>query len=68
MIVKHQSDYVARRRGKYPPVGDQLDMLFKGYKQLIESGAQLPPAHLEWVEVITSVKTNFPKPTDGTGS
>lgn len=62
MKIDHTSDYHPRRVESYPPIGDQLDLLYKGFKELADRGTVLPQAHAQWVEIISSVKANFPKP------
>lgn len=59
----HQATaYQADRRSAYPPVGDQLDALAKGFAALRESGAMLPSDTLAWLDAVTAVKETHPKP------
>lgn len=56
-VVKVQT-YVERRRAAYPPIGDQLDALWKGL-------SELPPVSPEvqaMLNTIQAVKTANPKP------
>jgi hypothetical protein len=43
-------DYYAKRRAEYPPIGDQLDALWKGDE-----------AQADMFDRIAAVKTKYPK-------
>lgn len=49
MKIVHKSNYVDKRRVAYPPVEEQLDMIFHGG---IEA----------WKKEIEKIKATFPKP------
>ena len=54
-------NHVPRRAIAYPSIQDQLDMLFKGFKQMQDSGQVIPPAIAEWIQQLEQVKRTFPK-------
>ena len=51
-----QFGYREPRRGEYPPVEDQLDMLYHAM-----ANREIPKAK-EWFRAITEVKRKYPKP------
>ena len=52
-----QSDYVEQRRNAYPPIGDQLDMLWHS----IDKDPQLKSKYFDFYEAIKAVKVKYPK-------
>lgn len=50
------------RAAAYPALGDQLDAAMKGFRALLDAGATLPAATVEWVEACEAVKAAHPKP------
>lgn len=54
--------YTDLRAAAYPPVGDQLDALVKGFRSLIDAGTALPQETVEWVRACEAVKAAHPKP------
>ena len=52
-----QSDYVEQRRNAYPPIGDQLDMLW----HTIDKDITLQKRYFEFYQAIQSVKVKYPK-------
>lgn len=49
-----ESSYKDKRRSNYPPIQEQLDMLYHDIKNnSLESG--------EWIKQISSIKSNYPK-------
>ena len=52
-----QSDYVEQRRNAYPPIGDQLDMLWHS----IDQNAELKQKYFNFYEAIKQVKVKYPK-------
>lgn len=54
--------YSDLRAAAYPALGDQLDAAMKGFRALIDAGATLPAATVEWVEACEAVKAAHPKP------
>lgn len=55
-VELEKTAYVQARIASYPPIGEQLDMLFKA----MESG-EIPKA-AEWFNTIKGVKAANPKP------
>ena len=56
--VKTESKpYVAKRKSAYPPIGDQLDMLWHS----IDENAELKQKYFAFYEAIKSVKVKYPK-------
>ncbi len=53
MRIKFDDDYAKRRKDAYPPIGDQLDALWKGGE-----------AAESMREQVMAVKTKYPKPTN----
>jgi len=58
MKLTHRKDYAEARREAYPPLGDQLDALWKA---LDASGQALPPEAQQVLDYVKSVKRRFPK-------
>ena len=52
-----QSNYAQQRRNSYPPVGDQLDMLWHS----IDKDPQLKSKYFDFYEAIKAVKVKYPK-------
>jgi hypothetical protein len=52
-----QSAYVEQRRNDYPPIGDQLDMLWHS----IDQNPKLKSEYFEFYEAIKAVKVKHPK-------
>ena len=52
-----QSAYAEQRRNSYPPVGDQLDMLW----HTIDKDITLQKRYFEFYQAIQSVKVKYPK-------
>ncbi len=52
-----QSNYAQQRRNSYPPVGDQLDMLW----HTIDKDITLQGKYFEFYQSILKVKTKYPK-------
>ena len=52
-----QSDYVEQRRNAYPPIGDQLDMLWHS----IDQNPELKQKYFNFYEAIKQVKVKYPK-------
>jgi hypothetical protein len=57
--LKIHTDYRERRARSYPPQGDQLDAIAKGFRALINQGIELPAETVAWVEQIERVKATF---------
>lgn len=60
MIINHKRCYKRSRCAAYPPIGDQLDAVYKLAKAL-EGVVELPPEVQSWVDEITSIKATFKK-------
>ena len=52
-----QSKYAQQRRNAYPPIGDQLDMLWHS----IDQDPQLKSKYFDFYEAIKAVKVKYPK-------
>ena len=52
-----QSNYAQQRRNAYPPIGDQLDMLWHS----IDQDPQLKSKYFDFYEAIKAVKVKYPK-------
>ena len=55
-IIK-QAPYINQRRNDYPPIGDQLDMLWHS----IDQNPKLKSEYFEFYEAIKAVKVKHPK-------
>lgn len=54
--------YAEKRVLEYPPIGDQLDAILKGFNQLRLDGASLPADLDSIVNQWLAVKAKHPKP------
>ena len=52
-----QSQYAEQRRNAYPPVGDQLDMLW----HTIDKDEKLQGKYFDFYQTLKTVKVKFPK-------
>ena len=52
-----QSQYAEQRRNAYPPIGDQLDMLWHS----IDQNPELKQKYFNFYEAIKQVKVKYPK-------
>jgi hypothetical protein len=52
-----QSTYAEQRRNAYPPIGDQLDMLWHS----IDQNPELKQKYFNFYEAIKQVKVKYPK-------
>jgi hypothetical protein len=52
-----QSQYAEQRRNAYPPIGDQLDMLWHS----IDQNPKLKSEYFDFYETIKAVKVKYPK-------
>lgn len=59
MKINIKVDYRAKRREAYPPIGEQLDALWKA---LAADPSALPQAAREMLDQVQAVKSKFPKP------
>lgn len=53
--------YNIRRVFEYPPIGDQLDAIWKALEQLQTDGADLPPDTKSTLDIIADIKLRHPK-------
>lgn len=60
MIINHKSDYREKRKEAYPPIGDQLDAVYK-LALALENTIELPIEVKQWINELTSVKTKYKK-------
>lgn len=60
MIINHKGDYREKRRQAYPPIGDQLDAIYKLALSL-EGVAPLSKEVREWMGKLTEVKNKYKK-------
>lgn len=54
-------NYTYNRMIQYPPIGEQLDAVFKMAKALQEQGITLPDATSAWITNLQAVKDKYPK-------
>ena len=52
-----QSNYAEQRRNAYPPIGDQLDMLW----HTIDKDEKLQGKYFDFYQTLKTVKIKFPK-------
>ena len=52
-----ESDYAQQRKNAYPPIGDQLDMLWHS----IDQNPELKQKYFDFYEAIKQVKVKYPK-------
>ena len=52
-----ESNYVQQRKNAYPPIGDQLDMLWHS----IDQNPELKQKYFDFYEAIKQVKVKYPK-------
>ena len=52
-----ESNYAQQRKNAYPPIGDQLDMLWHS----IDKDPQLKSKYFDFYEAIKGVKVKYPK-------
>jgi hypothetical protein len=58
MKLHHTGDYRVKREGEYPPIGDQIDALWKA---LEPNKTKLPKEARDMMERVQAVKRKFPK-------
>ena len=54
---KIEAPYINQRRNAYPPIGDQLDMLWHS----IDQNPELKQKYFDFYEAIKQVKVKYPK-------
>ncbi len=62
LLYEQNEAYKDKRRDAYPPVGDQLDALLKGFESL-KAGGEILPTELDSIlEDWSAVKTTYSRP------
>lgn len=59
--ITYRRDYREARKQLYPPVGEQLDAMYKLGESLREQGLSLPEDVMQWLDKVRSVKDSVPK-------
>lgn len=59
--LSFKRDPEVARRNEYPPIGDQLDALVKGFDALSKLGVELPPETQAWIDQCLEIKSKYPK-------
>lgn len=59
-VAEPEISYAQSRRANYPPVGDQLDAIWKALAQL--DRVALPAEAVGVLDQVTAVKAQYPKP------
>lgn len=54
--------YLDRRREEYPPVVEQLEAIYAGFKKMQDDGASLDPLTASWVAQIEGIHATNPPP------
>lgn len=62
MKIQHDEDYRKLRRAAYPPVGEQLDAVYKLARAMRDSDVALPSEVEAWMAQLARVKETFKKP------
>ena len=52
--------YIEERRKKYPPISDQIDVLYKIFAKLRLSGTDVGPEGDAWLDEIKKIKDDWP--------
>lgn len=60
MKITHKPNYRLMRQKAYPPIGDQLDAVYKLAKAL-QGTVEFPPDVLKWIADIDQVKDKLKK-------
>lgn len=61
MRLRIKSDFRLHRASGYPPIGDSIDAIMKGFRALINQGIELPAETVTWVEACEKVKRVYKK-------
>lgn len=59
MKIRHCEPYGRLRAAEYPPIGDQLDALFKFAEAMRVQGMQMPPDVGEWIDRCRAIKDKY---------
>lgn len=55
--------YITDREAEYPLIKDQVDAIFKGFKNLNDAGAVVFDKEVtDWIDEVQAVKDKYPKP------
>jgi hypothetical protein len=73
MKINHRENPIPRRRASYPSITDQIDAIYKGFKDLEEQGFKFNEETKGWMRAVSEVKATFPvsgdkPPANPTGS
>jgi len=60
MRIKGTKAPETRRIQNYPPIGNQLDAIYKGFQALRQQGFQLPEETIAWLDRVAVVKDQNP--------
>lgn len=59
MKIKHCEDPIPHRRVSYPSISDQIDAIYKGFKDLEEQGLVFNEETKGWMRTVSQVKATF---------
>lgn len=60
MRIKAAKHVESRRIQSYPPIGNQLDAIYKGFQALRQQGIVFPEETIAWLDRIAAVKDKNP--------
>jgi len=63
MKIRHHEPYAPLRAQAYPPIGEQLDAVFKMAQALQQQGIRLPDETCAWIAQCQAVKDHYTKQT-----
>lgn len=63
MRIKAGRPPQVRRMQNYPPIGNQIDAIYKGFRHLETLGIEFPKETKAWLDKIAAVKEQNPMPT-----
>ena len=59
-IIRQKRLNQSKREKLYPAIGDQLDILYKTFKRMKDSGISVGPDADEWISTIKKIKNDYP--------
>lgn len=59
--LHHWANYADFRRSLYPPIGDQIDALYKCLSYIAAHGVDIGPDGMDWLKKIKVIKEMYPK-------
>jgi len=62
IAAEKATEYARFRLREYPPIGDQLDAIWKAIGQIKQDGTTLPSIAVSMLTTVMAVKEKFPKP------